>query len=315
MGMIMNNRGQGLWTVLRITAEAAAAFFITAAILDAGVGMTRIGRYLESLQLMPAAFTLGLSTIAIWIGISLIFGRIYCSTVCPLGALMDLSARFRPAKRRYRFSRPAEWIRTFFLGLFIPLAVLATVPRQWIEPFGIYSEIVSHIRHPHISLGALTALALFAAIAITAWRRGRLICETLCPVGTMLGVIARQSAIRIDINTDRCIQCRRCVDVCKAECIDIESHVADMSRCVVCFNCLPVCPNEAITYTARRHTLSLPMMQPLKPTTQTQICDNTSTYSPTSSTTAPSNQTAPAPAPSASSADRCGLTSAKDFRC
>ncbi len=68
------------------------------------------------------------------------------------------------------------------------------------------------------------------------------ICNTLCPVGTILGCVSRNSAMRIDIDTDRCIQCRRCEHVCKAECIDMQSHVVDMSRCVVCFDCLPCAP-------------------------------------------------------------------------
>lgn len=297
MSLILRNRGQGLWMVLRITAEAASAFFITAAIIDAGVGMTRIGRYLQTIQLIPAAFVLSLSTIAVWIGLTLIFGRIYCSTVCPLGALMDLAARSRPQKQTYRYSRPAEWLRTLFLDIFLIMAVSAVIPRQWIEPAGIYSEIIAGIRWPRISLGTAAALTAAAAVTITAWRRGRLICNTVCPAGTILGIIARHSAMRIDINTDRCIQCRRCEQACKAGCIDMLSHTADMSRCVVCFNCLPVCPNEAIAYTTRRHTLSIPMMQSLKPTPQTQICDNTSTCSPTSSKTELSNPTAPEPEP------------------
>ena len=281
--------------VLRITAETASAFFFTAAIIDVGVGMTRIGRYLQSVQLIPAAFALSLSTIAVWIGLTLIFGRIYCSTVCPLGALMDLAARSRPKKAVYRHSRPAEWLRTLLLGIFLILTVSAIIPRQWIEPAGIYSEIIASIRWPRIALGTAAALTAAAAVTITAWRRGRLICNTVCPAGTILGIIARHSTMHIDINTDRCTQCRRCEHACKAECIDMLSHTVDMSRCVVCFNCLPACPDEAIAYTTRRHTLSIPMMQSLKPTPQTQTCDNISTCYPTSSTKAPSNKTAPEP--------------------
>lgn len=289
---IMQNRGQGLLTMLRITVEGGAAFFITSALIDYGVRLSRIGDWLIRLQIVPAALSLSLATLVFWLAVTLIFGRLYCSTLCPLGAMIDLSARMRGSKRAYRYSRPMEWLRTLSLGIFLLIALSAMAPARWLEPFGLYAKIVQTLTHPR--LAASTAVTLTAAIAIiwTAWRRGRIFCNTLCPVGTILGCVSRNSAMRIDIDTDRCIQCRRCEHVCKAECIDMQSLVVDMSRCVVCFDCLPVCPNDAISYTPGRHTLSLPMMQPTKPSPSTSsstlssiTCDNTSTCSKTSSTT------------------------------
>lgn len=159
-----------------------------------------------------------------------------------------------------------EWLRTLSLGIFLLIALSAMAPARWLEPFGLYAKIVQTLTHPR--LAASTAVTLTAAIAIiwTAWRRGRIFCNTLCPVGTILGCVSRNSAMRIDIDTDRCIQCRRCEHVCKAECIDMQSHVVDMSRCVVCFDCLPVCPNDAIRYTTERHQLAIPMMQKISRT-------------------------------------------------
>ena len=98
------------------------------------------------------------------------------------------------------------------------------------------------------------------------FRNGRTFCNTVCPVGTTLSFISRYSIFRIDINTDKCVQCRRCEHVCKASCIDMTSHVVDTSRCVVCFDCLSDCPNDAIHYTYNRHQLSIPLMQRVKDT-------------------------------------------------
>lgn len=300
MNVITGNRGQGLLMVGRIFVEAAVAFFITAALLHYGANCLRIGTWLASLQLVPAAIALSLPTLAFWLGVTMIFGRIYCSTVCPLGALIDLGGRVRPKSKVFRYKRPANTLRAIVAA--IGLALWASgwlLPRQWMEPFGLYASLLKSLTAGSVTLAAITSAAILGVLTYIAYKRGRLFCNTLCPLGTLVGYFAQRSAFHIDINTDRCIQCRKCVDACKAECIDLNDHVADMSRCVVCFNCLPACPNEAIAYTLSRHTLSTPLMQKIKslktdnPST-TLACDNTSTSSTTSSKTEFSKPTEPA---------------------
>lgn len=299
MGEFTQNRGQGLLMVLRIIVEACAAFFITAALMHYGVTCSAIGRWFESLQLVPAAMTLTLPVLAFWLGVTMIFGRIYCSSVCPLGALIDLFGRMRPKSKVFRHKRAANRIRTLSAAVCLILLAMGWLfPRQWLEPFGLYASVVEHITARSVTVAAFASAAVVGALAFVAVKRGRLFCNTLCPVGSVLGYFSRRSAFHIDIDTDRCIQCRKCADVCKAECIDLNDHVADMSRCVVCFNCLPVCPNDAISYTLNRHTLSTPLMQKINKTLKTDnpsttlACDNTSTSSTTSSETETSKPTA-----------------------
>lgn len=303
MNELTQNRGQGVLMVLRITMEAASAFFVTAFLMHYGMACSRLGSVFASLQFIPAVCSLSISVVAFWLVVTLIFGRIYCSTVCPLGALMDLSARFRPVRKVYRWSKPLNVLR---LLVFVTAAALfltgSLLPRYWLDPYGLYSQFVSMAGDPHVTVTAALCTLLFLATVIVAFRSGRRLCNTLCPVGALLGFVARDPAFHIDINTDRCIQCRKCVDVCKAHCINLDDHVADMSRCVVCFNCLPVCPNDAIAYTLGRHTLSTPLMQKIKKLenqkSKTSLaCDNTSTSCKTSSTGEPEKQTEQAPEP------------------
>lgn len=257
--------------VARITLEACTAFFITAALMHYGVRSSAIGAWFCSVQLVPAAMMLALPVLGIWLGITLVFGRIYCSTVCPLGAMIDLFGRMRPAGKVYRYAKSARVLRIAAFVVCASLLVTAwTFPHRWLEPFGLYSTIVQSITAGSVTLATAAATLITLIIAAVAYRRGRLFCNTLCPVGTLLGFFSSRPAFHIDIDTDRCIQCRRCVDACKAQCINLNDHVADMSRCVVCFNCLPVCPNEAIAYTLSRHNLSDPLlMKTLKPESPT----------------------------------------------
>ena len=98
------------------------------------------------------------------------------------------------------------------------------------------------------------AAATFALIAVLAWRNGRTWCNTVCPVGTVLGFLARFSLLRPAIDPEKCVGCNRCARNCKASCIDVEHHRIDYSRCVVCMDCIDTCHKNAIAYELRPKT-------------------------------------------------------------
>lgn len=145
-----------------------------------------------------------------------------------------------------------------------------------LDPYSAYGRIASNIFRPvwlfvthsliarvavASAAGLIIAILTIAIVGALAYRGGRTWCNTVCPVGTTLGLISRYSVFHIDINPDKCIQCRKCEHACKSSCIDVAAHTVDASRCVVCFDCLPDCPNDAIHYTPSSHRLQIPMMQ------------------------------------------------------
>ena len=94
----------------------------------------------------------------------------------------------------------------------------------------------------------LIALVSFVAISLLAWRNGRTYCNTICPVGTVLGFLARFSLLRVRIDADKCTSCSLCSRRCKAACIDYKHHRVDYGRCVSCMDCIGECKHGAITY-------------------------------------------------------------------
>lgn len=266
-----------------------------------------VADWIARVQIIPAALSLSLTTIALWIIVSLFFGRIYCSVICPLGVFQDVVARVARVKRRwrlkrgYRYRRPKNVLRVFILGITLVtlvggLSIFTTI----LDPYSIYTRFVLNWLQPAWALivngvtsvetlgimpvkvyqagivSLLMSVLMILVAGVLAWRAGRLYCNTICPVGTFLGLFGRYSLMRIDINTDKCVQCRACEHVCKSSCINMIEHTVDMSRCVVCFDCLTACNNSAISYTQHRHRLSLPMMQRITPPGQAATTVSTS---------------------------------------
>lgn len=252
-----------------------------------------VGRWLEKIQIGSAVGAMSLTLFVMWLLVTLVFGRIYCSTVCPMGTLQDISARlFRlgryRSRRPYRYSPPANPVRYMTLAAVVvclvcgfmllptvidPLAAFQRICSGFVNPmikfvtkFLVDAGMTERMAYPvTVSVAAsIIATFLFAVTAVVAAQSGRTLCNTVCPVGTVLGMVSRYSIFQIDIDTDKCTQCRRCVDVCKAHCIDLQDHVVDGSRCVDCFDCINACRDDAIHYTTDRKRLSQPLMQRVK---------------------------------------------------
>lgn len=260
---------------------------------DYGMTVPSVASWLAKVQIFPAAMAFSLAIFVIWLLVTLLFGRIYCSTFCPLGVFQDICSRLPRLRKRvrprwhYHYSLPHTSLRhitlfivvlSIFLGIsavtsfFDPYSVFGRFGLNVIKP--LWGEVLNLFyqmeKQPPLRVAAASALGMGVAlvtmviVGLIAFRHGRTVCNSICPVGTTLSFVSRYSIFHIDINTDKCVQCRKCEHRCKSSCIDLVSHVVDTSRCVVCFDCLSDCPNDAINYTFNRHQLSMPLMQKVR---------------------------------------------------
>ena len=243
---------------------------------------------LAHVQLIPAILAGAWIVVAVILVFTLLFGRLYCSVLCPLGVLQDVIGRcrrlFLSRKRRKpdpktAYRKPHNWLRYTVLAIAVipPVALASTFPLLVLDPYSNFGRIATGLfkpvviwgnnalasmlnahgnfslyivrQHPSLWVVIFAATVLVALIVMVSLR-GRLWCNTLCPVGTLLGLVSRRSLVRITIDQTACNHCNRCTARCKADCIDQRNNKVDGDRCVMCYNCLSVCPQGGISYKA-----------------------------------------------------------------
>ncbi len=237
--------------------------------------------WLAKIQLVPAILAINVVVLIVPVLLTLLFGRIYCSVICPLGIFQDgisnISGRRKKKKNRFCYSKAKSLLRYAVLVLFI-IAVVAGVSMivSILDPYAAYGRMASNFLAPVYRLGnnllALSAermdsyafystevwikswltfgiaVITLIAVSILSWRHGRTYCNTICPVGTFLGFLSKFSLFRLTFNEEKCTKCKVCERGCKSSCIDVKTMNIDHSCCVTCFNCIERCKFGAMNY-------------------------------------------------------------------
>ena len=233
--------------------------------------------WMAKIQFLPAVMALNVVVVAVLVVLTLVFGRIYCSVICPLGVLQDLLARLNRKRNKYSYSKELRWLRYAVLVVFIVAAVAGVGSLfQLLAPYSAFGRIATMVLQPLWMLGnnvlgflaeradsyafytvdvwvksmpvLIIAVVTLLVLVVLAWRGGRTYCNTICPVGTILSFFARFSWMKIRFVEDKCRNCSLCSRNCKAACIDYKTHSVDYSRCVVCGNCIDSCKFGALKY-------------------------------------------------------------------
>lgn len=233
------------------------------------------------IQFLPALLALNAGIVTLLLVLTIFFGRVYCSVICPLGVMQDLVSRISGKRNkkafRFNYSPEVKWSRYGTLILFV-IAMITGVGSvvALLAPYSTYGRIVSNLFAPLYQWGNnilayfaersgnyafyetevwiksmptfIIAILTFITISILAWRNGRTYCNTICPVGTFLGCLSRFSLFRITIDESKCNRCGLCSRKCKASCINGKEHRIDHSRCVACMDCIDTCKHGAISF-------------------------------------------------------------------
>ena len=230
----------------------------------------------EKTQIILSSITVTIGVTIVWLLITFLFGRIYCATVCPIGAITDFFARI--GRKLPRKSKTFSYRRRNHIGLMVLIAYILSLL------LGIYTVAfifgpwnamrnIASIVNPEAILPTWIALGFGAAsgiitgiltlILIVVWSliSGRDFCNTVCPIGYALGAIGQSSLMHIEIDPDQCVYCGKCEEICSAHCIKLTDNEVDNARCLRCFDCLAVCDYDAIRYQLNRNVPLTPLFR------------------------------------------------------
>ena len=169
--------------------------------------------------------------------LTLIFGRVYCSTLCPLGLYQELLMHIFRRKCKPQQNHPYKYfIAALVFGALIGGSAWLV---RLIDPYTLFGSAMSGAY-----LGGVILILLVALV----WFKGRFFCTNICPVGTILGLISKYSLNKIYIKEDKCVSCGSCAAKCPSGCIDFKNKIVDNETCVKCLKCLDKCPKQAIHY-------------------------------------------------------------------
>lgn len=280
---------------IRITLAALFFAAVTLLFLDfTGTLHAWLG-WTAKIQFLPALLALNVGVVVLLVLLTLVFGRVYCSVICPLGVMQDIAAWLgkKSKKNRYTYSPAKSVLRYSVLAVFV-VAMIAGAGSlaALLAPYSSYGRIANNLFAPVYAWGNnalayfaeradsyafyetdvwlksvptfVIAVVTFVVLVVLAWRNGRTYCNTICPVGTVLGFIARFSWFKPVIDTSKCVNCKQCSKNCKAACIDTATHSIDYSRCVVCMDCIGECHTGAISYKHAKKAKAVPVKEEIK---------------------------------------------------
>ncbi len=196
-------------------------------------GFVSVSHITNGIKLGPGMFLTDLPTLLIisfTLITTIIWGRVFCSSLCPFGALQDFISRFLP--RHFQKNLPAAfhdkaiYIKYAILGFLIVMALAYSELSlfQYFEPFGTL-----FYQSQSVVLWLILAAFMIGIVFIK-----RFYCRYVCPLGAALGVISLVSPFRIK-RVAQCEVCTHCEHACPTGAIKAEK--IDFKECVRCDIC------------------------------------------------------------------------------
>lgn len=184
----------------------------------------------------------------------IIFGRIFCGFLCPLGLFFDViwkateMLHLPKLKRNENFMKIMHIINRVFLGFFI---------------CGILTLIVILVFFPEMLSGLKIPLffpisVVAVMIIINSFAR-RLFCN-VCPIGTFIGIFEKSSIVKLKKKSEACVMCGACYEACPMRIKEIYTEINSKNisnpQCIYCGECIKKCQaDHALSITVRGREL------------------------------------------------------------
>ncbi len=188
---------------------------------------------------------------------SLLFGRLFCSWICPAGFIQDTVARSRTKPYNGRVKNALKWLIWF--------PWIAAIAFSFARAGGIESVQALYMMESGISVDEEGKYIVYFGIVLIFFGMSflgkRAACHTVCwmapfmILGTRLSKVLRLPRLRLEARSESCSGCGKCVANCPMS-LDVKSFVeageADHAECVHCGQCVDGCAKGALRFAFRR---------------------------------------------------------------
>jgi len=174
---------------------------------------------------------------------AVIFGRVFCGWLCPIGAFQEFIYR---VFKKIGIKSPKigkKWrgfLETLpFLVLTVVIAAGLTAQQMLfcrLEPFGYLFGRTRDFIPLLLLIGLLFSLPFLF----------RPFCKFICPYGAVLALLSHYSIFRLKINRKKCTKCGLCERICPMEAI--KKQKINFSNCILCGDCQKQCPKNGISF-------------------------------------------------------------------
>jgi ferredoxin-type protein NapH len=180
-----------------------------------------------------------------------VFGRAFCGWACPFGAFQDLLSVLSKKKRKVR---PFTYSKFIMLALVVSLAwfFLDTVFCKFCPAGSLFAALPAPFSYSEWEGGFFFNVHIITLILtiLLVLLFSRFWCRYLCPLGT-IGIFNRVSIVTISLDSTKCTNCLKCLDVCPMGLEKVED-IGLSSDCIMCGRCVDVCPKDALKIHVRK---------------------------------------------------------------